>query len=112
MARGLSIRMKYEPIRELASGSIVAGFTAIGTAVQHPIRLIALTNLTDATLYFSFDGINSHIVLPANGFIVHDITANKTQDTGLYLAKGDKCYVKQLGAPSSGSVYFSAMYGE
>lgn len=111
MARGLSVRMKFETLRSLANGSIAAGYTGIGTAMANPIRFFALTNLTDAALLFSFDGINDHLVLPVNGFIVLDIAANKTQDTGFYLAEGDRAYVKRLGVPSSGSVYLTVAYG-
>lgn len=112
MARGLSIRSKFESIRTLAHGSIGAAYSAIGTPFQHPIRQFILTNLTDAALYFSLDGVNDHLVLPQSGYFVSDIASNKTQNTGLYLAKGDKFYVKEIGSPSSGAVYLSVMYGE
>lgn len=111
MGRGLSVRMKFEDLRSLAFGSIGAGYSAVGTAVEHPVRFFALTNLTDVALLFSTDGVNDHIVLPANGYLVFDISSNKTQNTGFYLAEGDRMYVKQLGAPSSGSVYFTVAYG-
>ena len=111
MAKGLSIRMKFETLRSLAFGSIGAAYAAVGTSFDHPIRFTAITNLTDAAMYFSFDGVNDHLVLPANGFIVLDVTTNKSQSQGLYIAENDRLYVKQVGAPSSGSVYCSAMYG-
>ena len=51
--------------------------------------------------------------LPANGFFLDDITTNRSNMGGDWsLASGDRLYVKQLaGAPGSGSVYFSVIYG-
>jgi len=111
MARGLSIRMKAEACRSLAFGSIGAGYAAIGTALSNPARMILLQNLTDATVWISLDGVNDHFPLLNQGYLVLDISGNKTQETGFYLAEGDKLYCKRLGTPTSGSVYFTAFYG-
>ena len=108
----LAIRFKPETCRTLAHGSIGAGYTAIGSAMSHPIRIFYLQNHTDALLMFSFDGTNDHLPLSAGGYIVIDITANKSLDTGFYLAEGDTVYVKQIGAPTAGSVYLSVFYGD
>lgn len=112
MARGLSVRMKFEPLRSLAFGSIGAAYAALGAVMANPVRFLALTNTTDVSILFSFDGVNDHLVLPSMGFLVLDITANRSQDTGFYLSEGDRAYVKQAsGAAGSGSVYLSVMYG-
>jgi len=111
MARGLSIRMKAEACRSLAFGSIGAAYAAIGTALSNPARMILLQNLTDATVWISLDGVSDHFPLLNQGYLVLDISGNKTQDSGFYLAEGDKLYCKRLGTPTSGSVYFTAFYG-
>lgn len=107
----LANRMLFEPQRELAFGAIVAGYMGVGTAVSHPVRQFLIQNLTDATLQFSFNGIDDHFPLPANGFFLNDITSNKSVSQGFFLAEGDRLYVKTLGAPTTGSVYFSVVYG-
>lgn len=107
----LAIRMRPEPQRTLAFGSIVAGYAGVGTAISNPARIIIVQNLTDATLQFSFDGIDDHFPLVSNGHLVLDISSNKTIDTGFFLAEGDRLYVKRLGTPTSGSVYFTVLYG-
>jgi len=111
MARWTSIRLKAEACRSLAFGAIGAGYAGIGTAMSEPIRMFLIQNLTNVALWFSFDGINDHFPLPANGYMLLDVTANKTQDTGFFLAEGDRLYVKQLGVPASGGVYLTTFYG-
>jgi hypothetical protein len=74
--------------------------------------MIFVQNLTDTNVMFSLDGVNDHFPLPVNGFLVLDITANKTVDTGFFIAEGQRLYVKELlAAPSSGAVYFTVFYG-
>ena len=108
----LAIRIKPETCRTTAFGAIGAGYGAVGTAMDHPIRIFYLQNMTDETLMFSFDGTNDHLPLPAAGYIVIDVTANKSMDQGFYLAEGDTVYVRQIGVPTVGSVYLSVFYGD
>ena len=106
-----SIRFRAELVRSLGFASIGAGYMGVGTGVSHPIRQFFIQNLTDVALMFSFDGINDHFPLPANGFFLDDISSNKSIGNGLFLAEGDRLYVKEIGVPSVGSVYFSVFYG-
>lgn len=107
----LSIRFTPETVRTIAFGSIAAGYMGVGTAVNHPIRQFLIQNLTDAILMFSFDGINDHFPLPSNGFFLDDICSNVTHSAGWFLAEGTRLYVKEIGVPTSGTVYFSVFYG-
>ena len=68
-------------------------------------------NLTNATLWFSNDGVNDKFPLLPNAFIVWDLTTNKSQMEGLYLPALTQMYVRELGTPTSGSVYVTSMYG-
>jgi hypothetical protein len=106
----LAIRLQFEPIRSLAFGSIGATYMGVGTSLANPARQIYITNTTDATLMFSFDGVDDHFALPSNGFLLLDITSNKTRNEGFFLAEGDRLYVKEVGTPTLGTVYFSVMY--
>jgi len=107
---GRTRRFLAKPIKSLASGSIVAGYTKIGTPFSDQIRVVYITNLTDAALMFSFTGNTNHIVLPAQGFILLDITANKVDSGGLFLPENTQMYVKQVAVPTTGSVYISSFY--
>ena len=107
----LAIRLLPEPIRSLAAASIGAGYMGIGTAFTNPSRILKVDNLTDVTLMFSMDGVNDHFVLPSNGFLLIDITANNTVSVGCFIASGTRIYVKEVGVPTTGSVYVSTFYG-
>ena len=103
-------RFRAEPVRSLAFGSIVAGYTALGTPYENPISKIYLINDTDALLIFSFQGTTEdHLILPASGFLILDIT--DVAGNPAYLPKGASFYVKRSGIPTSGAVYFTAFYG-
>jgi len=111
MAYSNTIRMLPEECRSLAFGSIVAGYTAIGAALENPARIILVQNFTDAVLMFSFDGLTDHFPLSDGGHIIIDIAANKTLGGGFFMAEGDTLYVKRVDIPTTNSVYFSAFYG-
>lgn len=108
----LAVRLLVEPVRTLAFGAIGAGYAGVGTAITHPARMIYIANLTDESLMFSFDGINDHFPLITGGYMILDISSNKTASQHFYLAEGDRLYVKQIGVPTTGSVYFTVFYGK
>lgn len=112
MANKGAIRVAFEAQRSLAFGSIGASYAGIGTSFDNPIRLAFIQNLTNATLQFSFDGVDDHFPLPSNGYFLMDISANKTVEEGFYIAEGDRIYVKRLDTPTQGSVYVSVLFGE
>jgi len=107
-----SIRIEAEPVRSLAFGSIGAAYMGVGTSIDRPARMILIQNLTDESLMFSFDGVNDHFPLAASGYLLLDITSNKTVDLGFYLPEHERLYVKEIGNPTTGSVYFTTFYGD
>jgi len=112
---GLQIRAVFEPLRTLAFGSIGGAFTPVGTPIAFPARMAIIQNLTNAQLTFTFDLLNApsgQFVLPAGGQIIIDFTANHNISMQFYLAQGSQLYVEESSAaPTSGSVYFSVIYG-
>jgi len=111
MTRSISIKLKADPCRSLDRTLIVANYTAVGTALTHAARLILVQNLTNVAVWFSINGVDNHFPLDAKSHMVLDITANKTIDSGFFMGEGDCLYVKRLGTPSSGAVYFTVFYG-
>ncbi len=104
-------RLRFDVMRSLAYTSINNSWVAVGSSLTHPASQILIQNLTDATLVFSFDGVNNHFALPTSGFFLDDITTNKVSPAGgLYLPVGTTLYVQEVGTPGSGSVYFSVTY--
>ena len=104
-----AVRLKFETLRSLGFASITTSYAAVGAALAHPASQIVINNLTDEDLLFSFDGTNDHIAIGSRGTYTCDITTNRGQQ-GLWLQKGTILYVKELGNPAAGSVYFSVLY--
>lgn len=108
----LAIRLMAEPVRQLAAGDLGAAYSTIGTSMNHPIRMIVIQNFMDVGVMLSFDGINDHMPMVTNGYMLLDITSNKTLTQGFFVPEGQYIYAKQLGGvPSTGSIYLTVFYG-
>lgn len=106
----LSVRIYPETLRTLAFGSVSGTYAGIGTAINNPARILYIVNSTDVLLTFSFDGINDHFVVFGNGFLLLDVTSNRSDTGGAFaISQGQRIYVK--GAPTLGAVYLSVFYG-
>jgi hypothetical protein len=107
-----SIRVRFEDLRSLAFGSISGTYTAVGTPFSNPVRILKVTNLTDANLLVSFNGIDDKDIVAANGFFLYDFSTNKSDAAGLLeQSAGDRLYIKDDGsAATSGSVYVTVVY--
>ena len=109
----LAIKALWEPVRTLGFAAIGPAYEfGVGTALNFPSRQVFIQNFTDAPLMFSFDGVHDHFPLPAGSFLLDDVSSNKTLDTGYFFAKGDRLYVRSMGAaPTTNAVWFSSLYG-
>ncbi len=111
MANGMS--MVWEPLRIVASGTITGNYIALGTPLEHPARIIDITNLCNETLYLSIDGVNDHIVVPADAGKVKDICAARSGGDlgGAYVAVNTTFYVRSpTDAATGGSIYLEVQY--
>jgi hypothetical protein len=110
----MAIRMRFEPLRSLIFDTIIETYAKVGTPTTHPARKIIITNDTDKTLIFSFDGSTDHCAVISHDSWDGDITTNKTREQGFYLAQGEQLWVRSIddmSYPMSGYVYFTVMYG-
>ena len=109
----LSLQLMAEPLRSLAYGSISGTYAGIGTSISNAARVLFIQNLTDVLLLFSFDGVTDNLRLPPNGYLLLDVSSNRTDKQGWYIAQGQRFYVKQdaAGAPSYGTVDVTVFYG-
>lgn len=107
-----SMRLRYETLRSLAFGSISGTYAGVGVPFANPVRMLKVTNLTDAALLISFNGIDDHDIVAEQSAQIYDYASNKTDQAGnLEQSAGERLYVKQAsGAASSGSVYVTVMY--
>jgi hypothetical protein len=106
-----AVRIFPEPLRSTAFGSITGSYTAVGTALAHPARLVLFQNTTDQAVYISWDGTNDHMYIPAGSFILLDIGTNKGLGSEFCISQNTTFYVKYASAPSSGVIVISVFYG-
>jgi len=107
-----AIRADLEPLRSLAYTSMTSSYVAIGTPFDHPAHIIWVQNTTNVQLIFSNDGINDKFTLPANGYVVLDVTGNQAAYSGFFLPTDTLLWVKAVGTPTSGSAYVTVIYGD
>jgi len=99
-------------LRSLAFGSIVAGYTAVGTAVDRPLRILRVVNGTDAAVIISFDGVTDHMAVPAGQQATLDVCTNRVREDGFFIDQGTQFFAKRAaGAPSSGALYIECYGG-
>jgi len=106
-----SVRLMAEPLRSLAHGSIGATYAGVGTAIENPVRILLVKNLTDKSLMFSLNGVDDTFPLGTGESLLLNITANKTTPSGLFIAEGTRIYVKEIVSPTSGAAYVTVFYG-
>ena len=112
MQANLSVRLTPEPVRSLAAGSVGVGYTAIGTPLKNPAKILLFQNGTDQSVMISFDGVNDHFPLFSGTFVLLDASTNRTDPAGsCTVAANTQFYAKQIGTPTTGSVYVSVFYG-
>lgn len=102
----------YDTLRELAFGSIAAGFTAVGSSMTHEARMLFFINSTDKDLYLSVDNSTNFMRIAAGSTQVHEYCTNRVSEDGFFVAIGTQYYVKQTeaGAPSKGSMAILTVY--
>ena len=108
-----SNRIRFENLRILYAGSVsVFVPTAVGLPFANPVRMLKITNLTDANLLISFNGVDFHDVVTERGFCLYDYGSNKADQPGfLEQALGDRLYVQAItAAPTTGAVYVTVIY--
>lgn len=106
-------RLGIDTIRTLAFGGISGTYAAVGAALAHNTAMFRIINNTNGDLLFSVGGTIDHFFVPAMSFVLYDLAANsppQVQSGSLVMAIGDRFYVKQSTAPSSGAVWIESLY--
>jgi hypothetical protein len=105
-----SLIVRVDALRTVAAASISGTYTPLGSGFAHQMRLIKITNNTNADLTFSFDMVTDNLFVPQGSFTLFDLSSNKgSPDTIFCFQNGTQIYVK--GTPSTGSVYLECIYG-
>ena len=109
---GLGTRILPEAQRSILAANVLVGYSAVGAALAHPALFVMFINATDADVQISLDGINDTFPLLARSVFVFDVSSDQVREGGLHISKETIFYVKQLGVPTTGSVYISAWYSK
>lgn len=107
-----SVKVKFDALRSLAFGGLGPAYVSVGPSFTNPIRLLKISNATDANIIVSFNGVVDHDFVAANGFSLYDFTSNKSSTGGVFQQGiGETVFVKEEAAVATeGTVYVTAIY--
>lgn len=107
-------RAHFESLRSLAFGGISASYAPVGAPLGHMVRAFCITNNTQGDLIFSLDPNDTagNMFIAKGSYKLYDVQSNMNQqfDDKYVLAVGEQFYVKQVTAPTAGSVYIECLY--
>ncbi len=110
-ASSQSVTIFPEVLKSLASSSFSGSYVAVGTPLAFPARILKFTNNSNVDVTISWDGTNDHEFLPADSFLLIDISANRQISNIFGAAKGTQFYVNGAsGIGNTGSFYISSYY--
>lgn len=104
---------RADSIRSLAFGGISGSYAPVGAPLSKNWSMFRITNNTNGDLFISFDGTTDNLFVPANGFVLYDLSTNAppvSVTDNLVLAINTQFYAKQSSAPSTGSLYIEGIY--
>lgn len=96
------------PMRVIDASTFNGSFLPVSDAVDEPIRIARFINDTDQDVTVSWDGVQNHDFVPAKTALTLDVTSNKTDEGGYFIAVGTQFFV----SASVGTGFFNiALYG-
>lgn len=104
---------RFDSIRSIAAASISGTYAAIGSPLTQNWREFRIVNKTDGDMFISADGTTDNFFLPANSFLLWDLSTNAppvSSSDSFVLALKTQFYVKQSTAPTTGSLYIEGIY--
>jgi hypothetical protein len=101
----------FDSIRSLAFGGISGAYAAVGSPTTVLTRAICFSNDTLGAMLFTNDNTKDKIFVKAGSFKLFDVQSNMNAqfDDKYVFPIGTQWYVKQLAAPTSGSVYIEIL---
>ncbi len=96
-------------LRSIDSATFTGTYQPVGTPLIYPTRLIRFLNTSNVGVTVSWDGINAADYLPANSFLLLDISTNHENSLVFEIQIGTQFYV--MGSTGTGLFYISTYYG-
>lgn len=104
-----AVKLRYETARSVNSTTFNNAYAAFGTPLDHSPVIVRFVNDSSQDIFISTDGTNDMDFIPAGGFALYDLTANKNAGSALGFSKGTQFYVKGAAA-GTGLVYAIVLY--
>lgn len=89
----------------VAAASITNTYSSVGS-FSSPVELMIIISTLDQPVQLSFDGTNDHIAVPAGSTVPVFMELNFK--TNRMVMPGSPVMVKEIGNPTTGSIYVSA----
>lgn len=110
-----SLRIYPEPLRSVSYLLMSTSYVNISTPIPNAARIIMFQNTTNNEVLISWDGTTDHQFIPSNGFVLLDVTTNKSSSQqGWFVGALTQFHAKfTAGSPAAttGSVYVTTFYG-
>ena len=110
--------VRFSPVRQVSLATLSASggnYVTLGSALDHPMRVLHFINNTDGDMMISFDGTTDNAPLLAESFALYDLTSDQDSNESFRYEKGTQVYVRYITAPTTpadGAVYLVAVYGK
>jgi hypothetical protein len=104
-----SNQIKPDALRSIDSATFTGNYQKVGTALTQAMRVVKFTNVANVGVTLSWDGVVDNEYLPANSFVLIDISGAREVSDIFEVPGGTQFYVK--GAAGVGSFYISCYYG-
>lgn len=105
----LSTVLIPDPLRSIDSATFTGNYQAIGTPLSRGARIVKFTNASNVPATVSWDGIIDADYLPANSFLLIDVSGARENAQFIEIQSGTQFYIK--GSAGSGLFYISIYYG-
>ncbi len=107
------VRAAFLPLIGGAHGDAGGSYAALGNPTTQTVQSLSISSSFDNSVFLSIDGTDDHIFVDADSTVTLDISGNKQGTGKLGLPLGTQFYMKQGpdGAPTSGDLFITALYG-
>lgn len=105
--------VRIDAFKTIGFAAISGAYAAIGTPLSHNWRAFRAVNATDGDMILSLDGTTDNLFVPANTFVLYDISTNSAPLNNidqLVFGINTQFYVKQSTAATSGAIYIEGFY--